>query len=709
MDLLTITHPDFTMQVECSFFPEVLGKAKRNIGEPALLSAFHWSDKRMKVVRSHADGSEQEIKPGEAQYLAFFFDNTNYSLWVDFNDRKPNKASLSTSLKSAEESFHYRKNRGTLSGTINYGNDIGKSELAISYDTERRTELVTFSFEVLSTKLDYHQHWKTIIDDIEAEYRMLSIDFLKRTYHSFTREPGGDTPAVIWWNLFKQEQERFIQACQFILNRPRHRVHSHFEFVRADKLKRITPCIENELFEHKANIAHLYRSEVNQTSHDTQENRFLKFALNTIARKYEILSSHIKGLPGISESCCAEMEGMRKKLRGLCANPFFRTVGPFTTLTQESLVLQRATGYSTVYRTWLILKAAYSLRDGLYRLETKDIATLYEIWCFIEVKNIIQSVLPSPCEIDNQNRTEMGQLFVHSLSTGEQSKIIFNNSGKEPIELCYNSKLSDEETLGSGIEKVISPTVAQRPDIILQLTKYFGSDSNFKLTYLFDAKYRIAGRLSNGVDTPPDDAINQMHRYRDALYYQGDEYSGIKKEVIGGYILFPGDGDPLAVQLSNFYNTIEQVNIGAFPLRPDKKNHEVLRTFISKLIQQDGHKQIQNTIPQKGTTLRMEYEKDLDFILHGTCHGQEQLSWMKDNKVYPMRLKKCEEMGMTQEKASTYKQLVVVWEAGIGKDIKYEVLNIGSFLGSVTRSDLMQQYGYKPKSDSENYYLWALA
>ena len=31
------------------------------------------------------------------------------------------------------------------------------------------------------------------------------------------------------------------------------------------------------------------------------------------------------------------------------------------------------------------------------------------------------------------------------------------------------------------------------------------------MTYLFDAKYRIDGKV-NGVDTPPEDAINQMHR-----------------------------------------------------------------------------------------------------------------------------------------------------------------------------------------------------
>ena len=43
-------------------------------------------------------------------------------------------------------------------------------------------------------------------------------------------------------------------------------------------------------------------------------------------------------------------------------------------------------------------------------------------------------------------------------------------------------------------------------------------------------------------DYPPTDAINQMHRYRDAIYYSKEHEPYRSKEVIGGYILFPGRG-----------------------------------------------------------------------------------------------------------------------------------------------------------------------
>ena len=122
-----------------------------------------------------------------------------------------------------------------------------------------------------------------------------------------------------------------------------------------------------------------------------------------------------------------------------------------------------------------------------------------------------------------------------------------------------------------------------------------------KLTYLFDAKYRIGGKVK-GVDVPPDDAINQMHRYRDAIYYKDYSSDALKKEVIGGYILFPGDGKPTEVEVSNFYKSIAEVNIGAFPLRPkDERNRRLLEHFIEGLINTKSQETISHVIPQKGT------------------------------------------------------------------------------------------------------------
>ena len=596
MELLTVRHQDFTMYVECTKFDGIWNKAKANVGEEHLLSTYTWSEGVESVER---DG--QPIAKGE-KAPAVFFDNAEYPVWVEFRSYV-SKAQFGSILQNDNDRFTFR--RGVLAGFINYGNDIGKSELNLVYQAGGENRRFTLGYEVLSTKLNYHEHWNKIIEDIEQEYRMLSLDYMRRTFHGFTPNEHGETPELIWWNVFAGEREKFIKACRNIIERPRRRLRRYDTYQRADKIRRVTPSMENELAEHRTNEAHLYRIEEYTQSNDTQENRFLKYALAQIIGKYETLKSYIEDNKNASEELKHEMNACLDTMRHLYRNPFFRTVGRFKGLNQESLVLQKATGYSQVYRTWNMLRRAYSLQDGMYKLQTKDIATLYEIWCFIEVSHIVREQLGITKEdVEHRNRMEMNGVFTWELGRGEHSRILFRKDGVELAELVYNPKHTERENDNISMEHLVVPTVPQKPDIVLQLTKD-DMKKGMKMTYLFDAKYRLGGK-EKGVDVPPDDAINQMHRYRDAIYYQSKESGDLKKEVIGGYILFPGDGEPLDVANAKFRRTIDEVNIGAFPLRPkDERNRQLLETFIKELIGMKSSETIANVIPQKGSIVHV--------------------------------------------------------------------------------------------------------
>lgn len=597
MELLTIRHKDFELSIECTKFDVTWGKAKNNVGEDALLSSYSWSDGVESVILLKGSNKEMPIEQG-VPTKAVFFDNTDYPVWVDFKDYVKN-AQFGSILQSDNERFTFH--RHILAGYLNYGNEIGRSEIRLIYKVGNETRRFSFSFEVLSSKLDYHKHWKAIIEDIEREYRMLSLDYMRRTFHGFTPDKNGETPEIVWWSIFAGEQQKFIKACKNIIERPRHRLHGHQTYLKADKLRHIPITIENELAEHRLEPVHLYRVEEQVQTNDTPENRFLKFALAQITGKYEALKKQIESVKGASDAMKSEMLAVSTTLKRLQNNPFFRTIGRFKGLNQESLVLQKASGYSQVYRTWNLLRRAYSLNDGIYRLQTKDIATLYEIWCFIEVSHIVKEQLELNDEdIDHRNRMEMNGLFTWELGKGEHSRILFRKDNVELAELVYNPKNSENDNDSTGIKELVTKTVPQKPDIVLRLTKN-DLQEGMKLTYLFDAKYRIGGKVM-GVDVPPDDAINQMHRYRDAIYYKDYSSDALKKEVIGGYILFPGDGEPTEVEVSNFYKSIAEVNIGAFPLRPkDECNRKLLEHFIEGLINTKSQETISRVIPQKGT------------------------------------------------------------------------------------------------------------
>lgn len=602
MELLTIKHQDFEMIVECAKFDDIWHKAKSNIGEECLHSTYSWSEGVSSVILSNYIGKEITIENSQ-QAPAIFFDNTDYPIWVEFKDYVK-KAQFGSILQSENEKFTFR--RQILAGFLNYGNEVGRSEIQLIYQVGAETRSFVFSFEVLSTKLNYHEHWKAIIEDIEQEYRMLSLDYMRRTFHGFSPDASGETPEIIWWSVFANEQKKFIKACKNIIDRPRHRLHGKETYKRADKLTFVPSCIENELAEHRADCSHLYRVEERVWTNDTKENRFLKFALGQITDRYEILKKRIEAIKNASDVMKEDMQATLATLKHLQRNPFFRTVGNYKGMNQESLVLQKATGYSQIYRTWSLLHRSYSLNDGIYRLQTKDIATLYEIWCFVEVSHIVKEKLHlSDEDIDHRNRMEMNGLFTWDLGKGEHSRILFKKDDIELAELVYNPKSTERENLSAGIKDWTVPTVPQKPDIVLQLTKN-DLQEGMKMTYLFDAKYRIDGKDKNGVDIPPEDAINQMHRYRDAIYYKDYQSDALKKEVIGGYILFPGDGEPAVVAESKFRKTIDEVNIGAFPLRPkDTHNRQLLERFIEELILTKSYETISKVIPQKGALLQV--------------------------------------------------------------------------------------------------------
>ena len=601
MELLTIEHKDFTMIVECTKFDDIWKKAKSNVGEDKLYSTYSWSEGVVSVKRTLNADHKIDIEQG-VPAPATFFDNADYPIWIEFKDYVKD-AQFGSILQNDNDRFSFR--RHILAGFINYKNEIGRSEIQIIYKVDKETRKFRFGFEVLSTKLDYHEHWRTIVEDIEREYRMLSLDYMRRTFHGFSPDQNGEHPDIVWWSVFEEEQQKFIKACKSIIDRPRHRLHGEEVYLRADKLKQTPHNIENRLAEHRKEPAYLYRVEQHILSNDTQENRFLKFALHQISKRYEDLRQRIEAVKTASGTMKAAMLATSETLKRLQHHPFFRTIGRFKGISQESMVLQKATGYSQVYRTWNLLRRAYSLNDGLYRLQTKDIATLYEIWCFIEVSHIVKAQLHLDDEdVEHRNRMEMNGIFSWELGKGEHSRILFRKDGVELAELVYNPKNADKENDDVCMKDLVVPTVPQKPDIVLQLTKN-DLQQGMKMTYLFDAKYRIDGK-DKGVDVPPEDAINQMHRYRDAIYYKDYDANALKKEVIGGYILFPGDGEPNDVAVSKFYKTIKEVNIGAFPLRPkDVENRKLLENFIDELIHTKSYETIAHVIPQKGAYIEV--------------------------------------------------------------------------------------------------------
>lgn len=627
MQVLKLDHADFSLTVECNSIRETFVKAKAK--QPHLESATVYRIGNATEASVIHPLSEKWVRTSNTPIHPVFFENKEYFFWIEFKepDRILN-ASVVSHLKEIEGKFHFRKSAGVLAGSVNFRNDIGRTELVITYERDKKPEHFTFACDVYPIKLDYRSDYQQILRDIQERYPLLVLDYLRKTYQSFHRGSADNTD-LIWWQIFGGIFEEFILAAKYILEKPRISLQKVTRYVRAEQIVHLTPHLEEE-FSLNRHLPHKqYRVQHAQGTTDTLENQFFKYVVFYARDRYREISRIIrtKYSKRLSQSFLAEMDKTEKQLLVLCAHPFFRSIGEFRGLRQESLVLQRATGYSTIYRSWSMLKSGMQFLDGVQKLELKNIAELYQIWCFLEMESMLEKLIGKKPESVSLAQLKVDN-FVFEFKRGQRSRVLFKTDNGDEVTLYHDYQFGK-----TGTGQIRSYTVDQRPDIVLQITRNELRDK-YDFTYLFDAKYRLQSDEDiNKPDYPPEDAINQMHRYRDAIYYSHKKSGKPEKEVIGAYVLFPGQGNPESVRTRRFFTSIEQVNIGAFPLRPnDSSNSELLQEHLRSLILTSSEGIFGEIIPHKGNI----YESANPLVLIGIVRSGHQSDYFETdhNLVY---------------------------------------------------------------------------
>lgn len=673
MQLIKIEHIDFVMVIECNNLEAAFNKAQKK--QPGILTSTNYSANE--GIISIYDFETKTLLPYSAEdTYPLIFENKDYFLGITFKNKSTvQKPHIYSKIKEVEEKFFYREELGFLAGTINFGNDLGKSNIVIRYTKEQQIKEVNFRFEVFPTKLDYKKDYKKIVEDIEKEYPYLVLDFLKKTYSSFKSGSSPNTD-LIWWQVFGGLYKQFIHSSKYILNKPHSRIIRQTKYLKADRINRWTPVLEEEFAKFKHLPNKNYRSEYKTLSTNTAENRFFKHAVVQTLRRFKTVKKYINNRFGnsITDTFKTELNSIEKQFETISVNPFFKSIDSFQGIKQESLVLQKATGYSTIYKSWIMLNSGLKFLEGVQQIELKNIADLYQIWCFLEIKNVLQDLLGKTKPDDIELAKIQIDDFIFKIERGVKSKVSFVKSNGDVIDLFHDFSYDTNQNL-----LVKSFTVNQRPDIVLKITKN-DLKENYALTYLYDAKYRLASDDKEGApDLPTDDSINQMHRYRDAIYYVNKEKSKPEKEVIGAYILFPGSGDIESIKNLDYYKSIETVNIGAFPLRPnDNINRILLEDHLKSIIGLDTESVLNDVSPQKHTS----YEKHNPEVLIGIVKKGSQTEYFNNEKnllyhtgkVKPSKLKD-EDAGYVKIKSDI--KYFAPYYSGKGIKEYYEIEDFG--------------------------------
>lgn len=622
MEIIKIEHTDFVMVIKCYNLESTFYKAQKK--QPQILTSTSYFINE--GIISIYNFESKQIQPFNSnKTYPLIFENKDYFIGITFKHKTLiHQPHLFTKLKDVEDKFFYDDELKFLSGTINFGNDLGKSNLILRYLKNNSRCEINFQFEVFPTKLNFKSDYEKIVSDIEKEYPYLVLEFLKKTYSSFKTGNSPNTD-LIWWQVFGGLYKDFIHSANFILNKPHSRIIREIKYVKADRINRWSPSMEEEYAKFKHLPNKNYRYEYKTLTTNTSENKFFKYAVMQTLRRYKKVKAFIYGQykNSITSGFINELNLIEKRLEIISANPFFRSIDDFQGIKQESLVLQKATGYSTIYKSWIMLNSGLKFLDGIQKIELKNIADLYQIWCFLEIKGVLQKLLGKDKPDDVDLAVIQIDDFVFKIERGVKSKVSFKTVNGEIIDLFHDFSYDTSQT-----QTIKSFTVNQRPDIVLRITKN-DLKENYVLTYLYDAKYRLASDDKEGSpDLPTEDSINQMHRYRDAIYYVNKNKIKPEKEVIGAYILFPGAGDIEAIKKLDYYKSIETVNIGAFPLRPnDLINRSLLEEHLRAIIKSDTESVLNDISPQKDSI----YESQNPYVLIGFVPTINHMLCFEDN------------------------------------------------------------------------------
>ena len=610
--------------------------------------------------------------------------------------------------KDIEESFFLdealdgREDK-SLTGELDFLNEPGVFKLDFSYQKNgvRRESYVTF--DVVSPKLDTKTDYKSLLREVNKEYENVIYRYLSITLQQFSR--GRINTDATWMAAFQSVVEDYVKNVKRVIQNPHSQIVNYRTSRKAEQIKCWTPAMEErygEVEKEGRQETHYFGYHEVRSTHDTMENRFVKYTLQRIGRRLSaviatVLSSQQAELSARHRQMWTDYQHTLRKLQ---KHPFFKTVGRFEGMKQESLVLQSRQGYQQIYKDWLKLKRGIDLYNGAANIGTLQIWEIYELWCFIKMKKLVADAMgidpqkPAHEQLVTEPKGTLLNPFTNSSlehivayrypqaeeqDTEERKRQLAAHEG-DVVTLHYQhtfNRTSGKDEYGMGIH---TATTEQRPDIVLNIRKASGE---IVLTYLYDAKYRVINdkRLDKdleeqdiaemadmpGGDYPPTDAINQMHRYRDAIYYSKEHEPYRAKEIIGGYILFPGRGSDAYIKNRFYSASVDSVNIGAFPLLPNSDS--LLRAHLDDILMKytATDKHVAKAKPQRTLAYVTEEEKAGmmvdDLVMVAVASSEEKRQWTFENLWYNVPLDKIADSPWNQAK---YLLLYVKGETSAG-------------------------------------------
>ncbi|HEY2961662.1 MAG TPA: DUF2357 domain-containing protein [Pyrinomonadaceae bacterium] len=608
-----------------------------NSAQPEGRLAISFSNRAQQDIQIWRQGVADEVASDlRVEIGPRLYEETAYSLLVRGKDnrqvelRHRDPIILQNLYPSGDGSIVY--------GSINFRSQIGLSRFSVYVDGKVEYD---FEVEVFPSKLDYAADYNVLLADIQDILAGLVLEYLRSTFKLGFATDSDNPSRLEWILLLRNVVEDLERGLRYVERHPYHNLVGERVATRVEKLRRPDATISRLAARGKGRGPRS-RTASGRELHgrlperrarmtwDAPEHRWLSCQLTRIrqtlaeihlAERKNPTQNKLRQARILAE--IAELENRIAALQGI--EPIAHAKG-FAPAGFTSLTLQSKPGYREAYRACLVLLQGLRVDGGPVGLSVKDIHRLYEYWCYLAVMRIVAKITGEPVPVRQLFSVEPDGLRVR-LKRGESHTVKFA-SGDRTLELTYNPKYSGDAFI-----------LPQQPDLVLT----FRDPPWSTMRLVFDAKYRIntnPGYLKHFRSPgPPQDAIDALHRYRDAILEEtgvhGARSDRLKHTVVEGVALFPHADTDDQFRSSRLWSSLEQVGIGAIPFLPRETRY--LEEWLRKVLRRGGWSTAERTIPYLSLEqLRAWQEAEKESVLVGVLRvkAKEHFDWIKLSRCF---------------------------------------------------------------------------
>lgn len=520
-----------------------------------------------------------------------------------------------------------------VDGLVNFRSQIGISTFRVLVDDTPEFE---FDIEVFPTKLDYRSDYEEILADVQESLAGLALEYLRATWQGANKVVAPSPTRIEWLTLLRGVVQELEQGLRQIARRPIRGLLRVEEVRRSDQVRRVDNGIRTYLRRRTQRGLATGLAEGVSTPEriterrarptlDTPEHRWLASQVDRIRRRLADLTlvererhqerpserrAKVLSELGQLEACV----GQWSRLEPLQAATDHPPAG------FASLQLLTAPGYREAYQASMTLSLGLRVEGGPLQLSVKDLNLLYEYWCYLALIRVVAEETKAP--IDPRALLEVRDRGLSvMLRHGHESRMSFSLPDGRRVTVRYNPSMSDA-------------LVPQQPDMLLT----FQAPDWPAVHLVLDAKYRLDASDAYArryyTAGPPEDALNAMHRYRDAILEEMDGTT--RRTVVQAAALFPLRVDPERFQESRLWRALDRIGVGAIPLLPG--GDEFLRAWIKRCMQHGGWHLADHAIDHVAIRRAAEWRRAAaEPVLIGVLRGEDpagHLAWIRDNRRY---------------------------------------------------------------------------